>query len=1299
MIGPRERIKSAVESSSLGSISATLADLVSQPSIDVICLNNTIQVAQEVFADAPDDICLPAGIFKNLSILFERRYQQTKELDDLQSSITWAEQGAAAIPRNIDKLHCLNNLVASLISRYEQTGECNDNPNYLNHAIILAENILATAPPGHAIQADSFNRVGVMLATRYDRIGNLEDLQKAITFLELAVAATPLDHPNRAGRLNNLGNMLRSRFERTGDFDDLQQAILQGEEAVAATPLDHPNRAGRLNNLGNMLRSRFERAGDFDDLQQAILQGEEAVAATPLDHPNRADTLTNLGTMLFRRFERTGDFDDLQQAILRVEDAVTATPLDHTDRVGRLNNLGTMLISRFERTGDFDDLQQAILRGEEAVATTPLDLRDRACMLTNLGTILFRRFKRIGAFDDLQQAILRGEEAVTATPLDHPNRASMLNNLGTMLRSRFERTGDFDDLQQAILRGEDAVTATPLDHPDRAGMLTNLGIMLIRRFKRTADFDDLQQAILRGDDAVTATPLDHPDRAGRLNNLGTMLRSRFERTGDFNDLQQAILQGEEAAAATPLDHPDRTVMLNNVGNMFGMRFRRIGAFDDLQQAILRVEEAVAATPLDHPVRAGMLNILGTMLGSRFKRTGDFDDLQQAILRGEEAVAATPLDHPDRAGTLINLGIILILRFERTGDFNDLQQAILRGEEAVTATPLDHPDRANMLNNLGFMLRSRFERTGAFDDLQQAILRVEEAVAATPLDHPDRARRLINLGIILISRFESTKHSHSRECAIKCFTECVALHSAPPTDRINAALQVSPMLAQGQNWADASEVTKTAVNLLPLVSSRSLGKNDQQHLIKQYAGLASRAAAAALEAGKSANNAQQHPQIAKEFEQLRDSLDLSGGKSSISTEPKAPGSSRHSASLELDKIIDKIRQLPNFDQFLLPPTANQLMGAAAAMHPVVLINVSPFRCDAFLIQHHSITVLNLPRLHEETITKVATIMKSRSPTKHQMLDLLQWLWEALAGPVLNKLGFCEPVATEEWPRVCWIPTGPLCNLPIHAAGYHRETGSRTVLDRVISSYSPSIKALLYAHRNVAQRSRSKACNKAVLVSMDTTPGCAELSFARKEIIELESLFAASIPRVVLDAPYKDDVLTALDDCSVFHFAGHGESDHSDPSMSTLLMTDWQKNPLTVKDLVALKFHQNPPLLAYLSACSTGDNRDRQLLDEGIHLMSACQLAGFRHVIGSLWEVSDKHCVDAAKDVYNTMIQAGMSDESVSLGLHNAVLNLRGGRDRTGMTREARDARLIENEESEENRIGDPYIWAAYIHMGI
>jgi CHAT domain-containing protein len=94
-------------------------------------------------------------------------------------------------------------------------------------------------------------------------------------------------------------------------------------------------------------------------------------------------------------------------------------------------------------------------------------------------------------------------------------------------------------------------------------------------------------------------------------------------------------------------------------------------------------------------------------------------------------------------------------------------------------------------------------------------------------------------------------------------------------------------------------------------------------------------------------------------------------------------------------------------------------------------------------------------------------------------------------------------------------------------------------------------------------------------------------------------------------------------------------------------------------IALKLHQNPPFLASLSACSTAKNQVERLLDEGIHLMAVCQLAGFPHVIGSLWEVSDSHCVDVAKDVYDTSLQSGLSDESASRGLHRAVLNLRKG----------------------------------------
>ncbi|KAK4228967.1 hypothetical protein QBC38DRAFT_453782 [Podospora fimiseda] len=89
---------------------------------------------------------------------------------------------------------------------------------------------------------------------------------------------------------------------------------------------------------------------------------------------------------------------------------------------------------------------------------------------------------------------------------------------------------------------------------------------------------------------------------------------------------------------------------------------------------------------------------------------------------------------------------------------------------------------------------------------------------------------------------------------------------------------------------------------------------------------------------------------------------------------------------------------------------------------------------------------------------------------------------------------------------------------------------------------------------------------------------------------------------------------------------------------------------MSDLVSLKLHEprmtergtkllSPPFLAYLSACSTGSNKVEGLEDENLHLMTACQLAEFRHVIGTLWPVSDEHCVDVAKTVFSR-VRAGL-----------------------------------------------------------
>ncbi len=58
-----------------------------------------------------------------------------------------------------------------------------------------------------------------------------------------------------------------------------------------------------------------------------------------------------------------------------------------------------------------------------------------------------------------------------------------------------------------------------------------------------------------------------------------------------------------------------------------------------------------------------------------------------------------------------------------------------------------------------------------------------------------------------------------------------------------------------------------------------------------------------------------------------------------------------------------------------------------------------------------------------------------------------------------------------------------------------------------------------------------------------------------------------------------------------------------------------------------------------------------------LPSQRQTSGFRHVIGTLWEVNDKLCTDMARLTYEGIRDGGMTDDSVCLGLHNASRELR------------------------------------------
>jgi len=256
-------------------------------------------------------------------------------------------------------------------------------------------------------------------------------------------------------------------------------------------------------------------------------------------------------------------------------------------------------------------------------------------------------------------------------------------------------------------------------------------------------------------------------------------------------------------------------------------------------------------------------------------------------------------------------------------------------------------------------------------------------------------------------------------------------------------------------------------------------------------------------------------------------------------------------------------------------------------------------------------------------------------------------------------------------VWWCPTGALSSLPLHAAGHHRDLldgnpEPRTVLDRVVSSYTATARALGYARAHPSQ-----AANTMLIVSVPDAPDAPPLPGAAAEADSL----AALVPHARrLDSPTRNAVLAALPDHPVVHFACHGYADRIDPTASQLVLHDYRSTPLTLADISALRLQGS---LAFLSACDTA-SATPWLADEAIHITSAFQLAGFPQVIGTLWAVNDTAANLIATDVYTRLTRGGAVAPETSRcaeALHHTIRGLR--------------ARFL----------SVPTAWAAHTHTGI
>ncbi|KAJ7488044.1 TPR-like protein [Mycena latifolia] len=1240
-----------------------------------------------------------------------RCYGTSGSVDSLNLAISAYDD---AVRDNPGSAIYLSDLGDALVQRFERLGDLTD----IRRAVPALEASVSLPLDANTDAALLFDRFGVALRCRFDCLTNPEDIQRSVSMCEAAVGLTENHSQIYPGLLNNLGISLLRRFDSLGDLTDLNEGVSKLATVAEMTSDGHPHMLSCLNNLGSGLFQRFKRLGDLADLNKAVSQFETAVGLMPDHHPNAALCLRHLGNSLLSRFKHLGDVIDLNEAVSKFEAAVRLTPNHHPEAASRLNSLGEALLSRFERFGDLSDINEAVSKFEASLKLTP-DGHPAMHISNNLGNALLARFERLGDLTDINEVVSKYEAALELASDGHRDKPALLNNLGNSLLSRFARWGDLADITRAVPMLEAAVDLTPRGHPKIPSRLDNLGRALCYRFERFGQLIDINEAMSKFEAALELTPDGHPDTPFWLKNLGNSLLRRFTHLGDLADINEAVAKFEAAVKLTPDGHPTMASRLNNLGDSLLRRFECFGDLSDINQAVSKFEAAVELTPDGHPDKHSWLNNLGNSLLLRFGRSGDLTDITKAVSKFGTAVELTPDGHPRESARLNNLGHSLMLRSEYTGDLSDITQAVLKHRAALKLMPDDHPSMPSRLNNLGISLLSRFERSADLNDINEAVSKLEAAVELTQDGHPDKPSLLNNLGLSLQHRFIRLHDPHDYHQMLVQFTRA----ACSPTGFAHIRFQAATL------WASTAKITQhpslleaytTAINLLPQLAWLGLSINDRHHHIRQAGTVVRDAATAAiaenqlstavewLEQGRSIIWGQilnlrtpvddlrkSHPDIADKLVSYSTRLEAAGTKSSTlperetgpSQSPQAVAQDSHALADKRDKLLKQIRTLAGFERFLLPKPISEL-SLAAALGPVVLLNITEHRCDALILMPGLQDEVMHVTLPDFTLQDARTMTESLGslvrgaarnerleghqegalPVNEQFSQILSALWIRIVKPI------SDGIACSDLGRIWWCPTGPLAFLPIHAAGlYGEDNGFGSKLsDFFISSYTPSLTALI---EGVRARDESEERLQILAVAQPFAIGQSSIPGTLREIASIGCFTTIPVLHLEQHLATVDSVQDGMRKSRWAHFACHGVQHVSDPTNSALLLAESSR--LTLSSIIQLSLPAND--LAFLSACQTATG-SRSLEDESVHLTAGMLLAGYRGVIGTMWSIMDHDAPKVAGDVYAHLFQTSPPDATrAAEALHLAVEKLRDS-DKADGTKSF-------------------YRWVPFIHVGV
>jgi hypothetical protein len=183
--------------------------------------------------------------------------------------------------------------------------------------------------------------------------------------------------------------------------------------------------------------------------------------------------------------------------------------------------------------------------------------------------------------------------------------------------------------------------------------------------------------------------------------------------------------------------------------------------------------------------------------------------------------------------------------------------------ALAQTPADHPYRAPTLTVAAGAAHVRYEQTGSSDDLDAAIDGGRRVLDMLPADHRHNLGVRLNLARALADRYRQTGRAADRTAALHLWREATVIGTAPSGMRLTAARRLVDFAASVGDWRVACDGAERALQLLPDVAWRGLGRPSREVRLTGAADLVADAVAAALQ--------RQHPVAAARFTEQGRSL--------------------------------------------------------------------------------------------------------------------------------------------------------------------------------------------------------------------------------------------------------------------------------------------------------------------------------------------------------------------------------------------------------------------------------------------